>query len=109
MSRTEVPGGREVPEGSYAAGRRVRLPARAERPIAVFVNGVPQTEGEDFTIEGDTVVFSKPILKEEPVGPIRWTIMFLGLWGTYRTDETVDVEYRIDGRPGFASDLPVEE
>ncbi len=98
---------RAVPEGSYAAGRKARLPAGAERPIAVFVNGVPQVEGEDFAIERETIVFSRPILKEEPVGLIRWTIMFIGLWGTYRTHETVDVEYRVDGSPRFASDLPV--
>jgi hypothetical protein len=34
--------------------------------------------------------------------------MFLGLWGTYRTHETVDVEYRSGSGPGFASDLPVQ-
>ena len=68
MSETGGPGERAIPEGSYAAGRKVRLPAGAERPIAVFVNGIPQVEGEDFEIEGETVVFSRPILKEEPVG-----------------------------------------
>jgi len=109
LSESSGSGDREVPDGSYAAGRRVRLPAGAERPIAVFVNGVPQSEGEDFTIDRDTIVFARPILKEEPVGPLRWLIMFIGLWGTYRTHETVDVEYRQSGSPGFASDLPVEE
>lgn len=109
MSGTAGSGEREVPEGSYAAGRRVRLPAGAERPLKVFVNGVPQAEGEDFTVEGETIVFPRPILKEKPVGPVRWTIMFLGLWGTYRTHETVDVEYQRDGRTQLASDLPVTE
>ena len=96
-----------VPEGSYAAGRRVRLPAGAERPVKVFVNGVPQIEGEDFRIEAGSIVFSRPILKEEAVGPARWLAMFLGLFGTYRTHETVDVEYQRGGRPMLASDLPV--
>ena len=107
MSEADGSGERAIPEGSYAAGRKVKLPAGAERPIAVFVNGVRQVEGEDFGIEGETVVFSRPILKEEPVGLVRWTIMLIGLWGTYRTHETVDVEYRLDGSPRFASDLPV--
>ena len=107
MSEVDGSGERVVPEGSYAAGRKVALPTGAERPIAVFVNGVPQIEGEDFTIEKETIVFARPILKEEPVGLVRWTIMLIGLWGTYRTHETVDVEYRLDGRPRFASDLPV--
>jgi len=99
----------QVPEGSYAAGRRVRLPAGAERPISVFVNGVPQEEGADFRIERGSVVFTRPILKEEAVGLARWTAMFLGLFGTYRTHETVDIEFRRDGQPILASDLPVEE
>ena len=34
-----------VPKGSYAAGRRVRLPAGARPPFVVFVNGVEQSEG----------------------------------------------------------------
>ena len=107
MSEVDEAGERAVPEGSYAAGSKVTLPTGAERPIAVFVNGVPQVEGEDFTIEKETIVFARPILKEEPVGLIRWTIMLIGLWGTYRTHETVDVEYRLGGTPRFASDLPV--
>ena len=31
---------------SYEAGRRVRLPAGAERPIQVFINGSEQREGD---------------------------------------------------------------
>lgn len=99
----------QIPEGSYAAGRRVRLPAGAEPPISVFVNGVPQEEGADYRIERGHIVFSRSILKEEAIGLARWTAMFLGLFGTYRTHETVDIEYRRDGRPTLASDLPVEE
>lgn len=98
----------EVPEGSYAAGRRVRLPRGAERPITVFVNGVPQVEGQDFRIDRGSVLFEREIVKEKPVGVVRWTIMLIGLWGTYRRHETVDVEYSAAGRRVLASDLPVE-
>ena len=38
----------EIPKGSYAAGRRVRLPAGAEPPFAVYVNGVEQSEDADY-------------------------------------------------------------
>lgn len=107
MSEPGHEGLEDVPEGSYPAGHLVNLPAGAERPIKVFVNGVPQGEGGDFRIDGETVVFTRPILKEKPVGPVRWTIMFLGLWGTYRTHETVDIEYQRDGNTHLASDLPV--
>jgi hypothetical protein len=98
--------GFEVPEGSVAAGRRARLPARSEPPITVYVNGIPQTEGSDYGIEGSDIVFNRPILKEQ-VGGMRWLAMFLGLFGTYRKHETVDVEYHAGGRVKLASDVQI--
>jgi hypothetical protein len=96
----------EIPKGSYPAGRRVRLPVGAEQPITVFVNGVPQTEGEDYSIESGMVVFTRQLLKEE-VGFGRWLAMFLGLFGTYRVDETIDIEFSREGRRELASDLKI--
>lgn len=98
--------GQEIPKGSYPAGRRVRLPAGAERPITIFVNGVPQSEGEDYAIESGTVVFTRQLLKEE-IGLGRWVAMLLGLFGTYRVNETVDVEFGRGGRRELASDLKI--
>jgi hypothetical protein len=97
----------EVPKGSVAAGRRVSLPGGAEPPITVYVNGIPQAEGTDYRIEGSEIVFTRPILKEE-VGGMRWLAMFLGLFGTYREHETVDVEYRSGGQVQLASDLEIQ-
>ncbi len=102
MERREV----EVPKGSYAAGRRVRLPRGAEPPIRVYVNGIEQTDGSDYEVSGDQVVFDRPIIKET-VTPGRWAAMYLGLFGTYRKDETVDVEYTLEGVVKLASDLEV--
>lgn len=96
----------EVPKGSVAVGRRVRLPAGAEPPITVYINGIPQAEGSDYRIEGSNVVFTRPIVKEQ-VGGMRWLAMFLGLFGTYRKHETVDVEYRAGGQVRLASDLEI--
>ena len=93
MKRQEA----EVPKGSYAAGRRVRLPRGAKRPIRVYVNGVEQTAGDDYELEGAEIVFARPIVKEK-VTAGRWAAMYLGLFGTYRKHETVDVEYRSTGR-----------
>lgn len=98
--------GQEIPKGSYAAGHRVPLPAGAERPITVFINGVPQAEGEDYELLNDEIVFNRQILKET-VGTFRWLIMLLGVIGTYRKNETVDVQFRREGRTELASDLPV--
>ena len=96
----------EIPKGSYAAGRRVRLPAGAEPPIAVYVNGVEQQEGGDYELRGDAIVFNRPIIKEK-VGTGRWMAMYLGLFGTYRKHETVDIEYRRRGRIELASDVEI--
>ncbi len=96
----------EVPKGSVAVGRRVRLPRGAEAPIKVYVNGVEQVQGESYEVRDGMVVFSRPILKEE-VGGLRWLAMLLGLFGTYRKHETVDVEYRLGGQVKLASDLAV--
>ena len=96
----------EIPKGSYAAGRRVALPRGAERPIRVYVNGVEQQDGSDYEIAGNEIVFSRPIVKET-VTPGRWMAMYLGLFGTYRKNETVDIEYRRGGKTELASDVPI--
>jgi hypothetical protein len=99
----------EVPEGSVAAGRRVRLPRGAEPPIAVYVNGVEQTEGQDYRIRAGEIVFSRPIVKEGKLGAIRWLSMLIGLVGSYRKHETVDVEYRLGGQVKLASDVEIRD
>ena len=58
-----------------AEGWRVRL-RDAERPFRVFVNGVQQTEGSDYTVRGRDLVFSRPLEKER-LGFWRWTAIFL--------------------------------
>jgi hypothetical protein len=94
-------------EEGVEVGRRVRLPRGAEPPIRVYVNGVEQTEGADFGIRNDEIVFTRPIVKEGKVGGIRWLAMLLGLFGTYRKHETIDVEYRLAGQTKLVSDAEV--
>jgi hypothetical protein len=96
----------EIPKGSYAAGERVKLPRGAEPPFTVFVNGVEQSEGSDYSIEAGEIVFDPPIVKEK-IGTSRWLAMYLGLWGTYRKNETVDLEFSRNGKVELLSDLAV--
>jgi len=103
MSESEA----EIPKGSYAAGRRLKLPPGAEAPYTVFVNGVEQREGVDYNLRAGEIVFSREIVKEK-VGAGRWLAMYLGLFGTYRKNETVDLQFRRDGKTELLSDLPVE-
>jgi hypothetical protein len=46
-------------------------------------------------------------VKEGKVGGARWLAMLLGLFGTYRKHETIDVEYRLGGRTKLVSDAEV--
>jgi hypothetical protein len=97
----------EIPKGSYAAGRRVKLPAGAGAPYAVYVNGVEQSEGSDYRVAAGEIVFTRQIVKEK-VGTGRWLAMYLGLFGTYRKNETIDLQFQRGGKTELISDLPVE-
>jgi hypothetical protein len=81
---------------------RVALPPHVTAPFEVFVNGVPQREGSDFRIEGRTLE------REGRLGFWRWLSMFLGIAGTYRQNDTVDVVYQAGGRRAVESGLPIE-
>ena len=93
---------------SVEAGRRVRLPNGAERPIKVFVNGVEQAEGADYSIHGREILFSRRLMKEK-VSRSRWLAMTLGLFGSYGKNETVDVHFRRGGKTQVISDAKVVE
>jgi len=86
---------------------RAELPAYVHGEIEVFVNGVPQVEGRDFRREGQQLVFDRPLAKEGRLGAIRWLSMFLGIAGTYRQNDSVDVVYEQDGRRMVATGLPI--
>jgi hypothetical protein len=86
---------------------RVELPTGVEGPIEVYVNGVRQGEGRDFVREGSTLVFQRPLAKEGRLGFWRWTSMFLGVAGTYRRNDSVDVVYERGGRREVATGLPL--
>ena len=85
----------------------VPLPRGAEPPYRVFVNGVPQTEGDDYTVDRGALVFRRHLEKEGKLGLGRWTAMFLGLFGTYRKNDSVDVQYMLSGQPTLSTYLDI--
>jgi len=85
---------------------RVPLPAGAEPPIRVFVNGVPQEPGKDYELVRDELVFNRPLEKER-LSKRRWTAIFFGLWGYYGKNDSVDVQYRRGGRELIATGLEI--
>jgi hypothetical protein len=90
------------------AGSLVRLPRGARRPIRVFVNGVEQREGSDYAVERDGLRFSRSLAKEGKLGIWRWALMFFGIAGTYRRNDSVDVQYTIGGHTRLATGLEFE-
>jgi hypothetical protein len=87
---------------------RVRLPGDLTRPFSVYVNGVEQEEGSDFRIEGRTLVFERELKSEGKLGFWRWTSIFVGIAGTYRQNDSVDVIYERGGQRVVATKLPLE-
>jgi hypothetical protein len=96
-----------VSEGVYQ-GTRVRLPADVVRPFQVFVNGVQQEEGGDFRVDGRTLVFDRLLKGDGMLGFWRWLSMSVGIAGTYRQNDSVDVAYQRGGKPVVAAKLPLE-
>ena len=85
----------------------VKLPPGVRRPFEVYVNGVRQTLGVDYSVRAGALEFERELRKDKISG-WRW---FLGAWGvgTYRQDDSVDVRYEAsDGSPRLAEGLEIE-
>ena len=78
------------------------------RPFQVFVNAVQQKEGTDYRVDGRTLVFDRELKSEGQLGFWRWLSMSVGIAGTYRQNDSVDVAYQRGGKPVVASKLPLE-
>jgi hypothetical protein len=85
----------------------VQLPRDVREPFQVFVNGVPQHLGVDYSVHAGALVFDRELRKDKISG-WRW---FLGAWGvgTYRQHDSVDVRYTAgDGSARVAEALDIE-
>jgi hypothetical protein len=85
----------------------VPLPAGVTEPFEVYVNGVLQEPGVDYSELGGLLRFSKPLAREGRLGLLRWASMFFGIAGTYRKNDSVDVVYEAGGRRVVASGLTI--
>jgi hypothetical protein len=84
----------------------VELPSHVAEPLEVYVNGIRQREGGDFRREGRELVFARSLAHEGRLGPMRWLSMLLGVAGSYRRHDTVDVVYEAGGRRLVETGLP---
>jgi hypothetical protein len=77
---------------------RIELPDHVPSVFDVYVGGVRQVPGRDFQVEGRSLVFPRPLAQEGRLGFVRWASMWLGIAGTYRKHESVDVVYDAGGQ-----------
>ena len=87
---------------------RVRLPPDVVRPFEVFVNGVLQREGADYIVRDANLLFERPMKEEGKLGLIRWASITLGIAGSYKQNDSVDVAYERNGQKVVAAKLPLE-
>jgi hypothetical protein len=88
-------------------GSRVALPKGAEGRIEVYVNGIRQREGSDFERRDAELVFARELAQEGQLGFWRWLSLFLGVAGTYRKHDSVDVVYDVGEKRTVESGLPI--
>lgn len=86
----------------------MQLPAGAGEHFQVFLNGVAQQPGRDFRREGSQLIFERRLAKEGRLGFWRWFSLFLGVAGTYRQNDSVDVVYDVSGQRVVATGLTLE-
>ena len=85
---------------------RIELPPGIAGPIEVYLNGVRQEEGRDFRRVGNALFFDLELAREGRLGFWRWASIVLGIAGTYRRNDSVDVVYERNGRREVATGLP---
>jgi hypothetical protein len=108
----------------------VELPEHVPASFDVYINGVRQEPGRDYelvlaappaepaepsgrprspaeTAGGRMLVFPRALAQEGRLGFWRWTGMWLGVIGSYRKHETVDVAYELDGRRHVETSLRI--
>ncbi len=87
---------------------RVTIPAEVTEPFEVYLNGVRQQAGRDYRVENNSLVFERTLAREGRLGFWRWFSLFLGVAGTYRQNDSVDIVYQVGGHRTVASALPFE-
>jgi hypothetical protein len=88
------------------ARSQVDLPEAVGDTFEVFLNGVQQFPGRDFDQVGRSLVFSSELREEGRLGFWRWLSLFLGVAGTYRRNDSVDIVFTANGRKAVATLVP---
>jgi hypothetical protein len=90
-----------------ADGSRVQLPRGLTGSYEVYVNGIRQLEGADFVRDDRELVFNRKLAREGRLGFWRWLSIFLGVAGTCKQNDSVDLVYEVEGRRTVETGLPI--
>jgi hypothetical protein len=82
----------------------IALPAGAEPPVRVYVNGEERREGEGFVVEDGRLRFTPPLRARPSLGLGRKVMLAIGIgvYGDLRGD-TLDILYQERGQTRTAS------
>lgn len=69
----------------------MELPPGVGEPFDVYVNGIAKRRGTDYEVRGSTLLFADELSGEGRLGFWRWASLSLGVAGTYRRNDKVDV------------------
>ena len=85
----------------------VLLPAGAEAPVLVYVNGEQWTEHTDFRIDGGVLRFMRPLKGQPRLGVGRSVMLAIGIgvYGDLKGDQ-LDIQYRAGSRT-LAASIPL--
>jgi hypothetical protein len=88
-----------------AAEMYVDLPEAIDADFDVYVNGILQQPGIDYTLDGRTLVFPRTLTPEIKMTKLQLLRAALGIAGTYNKHDTIDITYRHNGRNHVATGL----
>ena len=84
----------------------MQIPPYVGGAFEVYVNGVRQQPGVDYRQLGHTLVFERSLASEGKLGFWRWFSIVLGVAGTYRRNDVVDIVYQGSNGRSVVSLLP---
>jgi hypothetical protein len=81
------------------------LPPQVETPLEVFVNGIEQQAGVDYRLVEGALVFPRALEPEVKLSKVQWVLVALGVTGSHKKYDSVDVVYEQGGRRLVATSL----
>jgi hypothetical protein len=83
----------------------IDLPETVDGQFDVYINGILQQLDIDYRLEGRTLIFPRRLEPEVKMSKLQLLRALLGIAGTYRKHDSIDVAYQHAGRNLVATGL----